>query len=1046
MKRWSFLILFVLLPFVSQAQFDESLLENFTWRSVGPAGAGGRVVDVEVVGEFPYHIFVATASGGLWRSTNNGVTWEPIFDDQTSVSIGAIAVHPGNPDIIWVGTGEANARNSVSWGDGVYKSTDGGKSWKNMGLRDTHHIGRVILDPRAPDTVYVAALGHIWGANEERGLYKTTDGGESWEKSLEIDADTGVIDVAMDPFDSGTLYAAAYEVRRDGFSGGDPRKMTGPGSGLYKSADAGRSWKKLAEGLPEGDLGRIGLTVSRSNPSVVYSIIQTETTVAPSRDPDEPPPPRKKKTAKDGGVFRSNDRGETWEWMNAINPRPFYYSQIRVDPNDENRVYVLGSPLEVSEDGGKSFERLRINVHVDHHDLWINPADSKHLVLGNDGGVYFSYDRGRTWDFLNQMAIGQFYAIDVDMRTPYNIYGGVQDYCSWGGPSATRNRIGIAVSDWSRVMTGDGFQVRIDPTDPDLLYAEMQYGGIIRHDKKTGQNTSIKPEAPEGEEDYRFNWETPLHISYHDPKTLYVGGNHVFRSRDQGQSWEVLSPDLTTETDSWPDYKDGEPQMIASTSALAESPLEPDLIYAGTDDGHVWVTTDGGGNWTEITDKFPGLPGARWVSRLVASRFDKDRAYATFDGHRNDDFAPYVFVTADAGQSWKSIVSNLPNGGSVRVIREDVKNPNLLFVGTELAAFVSLNRGAKWLRLMNGMPTVAVADLVVHPRDGDLIAGTHGRSAYVMDISPLQELAEDVLAKDLHLFRIEKSTAFRYRVYTHDEFLGEKKWIAENPPFGVTISYLIGKEAAGTPTDSEDNGDEGEESEKENVKILVTDTAGKTVRELEGPLGPGLHRVQWDLRHEPPEQDEVEADSFRGPLEGPLVRAGVYQVSLQMGDAKAETMVIVEEDPELRITQRDLEKRWQTLDRLLPLQGDIYRKSKTSRSLQEQLEKLETSLDEHEELPEELGETAKSLVEEAKLVSHRMSRLNSDITRLYRAVENSPFVPTQMQLDALDGLESRYREQNAELGELEENRIPDFEKQLNEHQVPRIQVGSDVKK
>jgi photosystem II stability/assembly factor-like uncharacterized protein len=774
MKKNLFVLLFVLLPIVCLAQFDESLLENFTWRSVGPAGAGGRVVDVEVVGELPQYIFVATASGGLWRSTNNGVTWDPIFDDQPTVSIGAIAANPDNPDVIWVGTGEANARNSVSWGDGVYKSTNGGETWKNVGLKETHHIGRMVIDPRDPETVYVAALGHLWAPNEERGLYKTTNGGETWQKSLEINADTGVVDVAMDPHDSGTLYAAAYEVRRDGFSGGDPRKMTGPGSGIYKSADAGRSWGKLTKGLPEGEWGRIGLSVSRSNPSVVYAIIQTETTVPPRRDPEEPPPPPEKKTAKDGGVFRSADRGESWEWVNTIDPRPFYYSQIRVDPSDDKRVYVLGSQMSVSEDGGKSFERLRINVHVDHHELWIDPHDSNHLVLGNDGGVYFSFDRGKTWDFLNQMAIGQFYAIDVDMREPYFIYGGVQDYCSWRGPSATRNSIGITASDWHRVMTGDGFQVRTDPSDPDIIYAEMQGGRIVRHDLKTGQNTYVSPEAPEGEEDYRFNWETPILISYHDPKTFYAGGNHVFRSRDRGRSWEVISPDLTTQTDSWPEYKGGEPQKIASATVLAESPLDPDWLYAGTDDGHVWVTTDGGGNWGEITDEFPGLPGPRWVSRIVASRFEVPTAYASFDGHRNDDFAPYVYMTTDAGRSWRSIASNLPEDGPVRVIREDVKNRNLLFLGTEFAAFVTLNRGAEWLRLMNGMPTVAVADLVVHPRDRDLIAGTHGRSAYVMDISPLQELTEDVLAADVHLFPVENATAFRYRVHSDDQFLGEK--------------------------------------------------------------------------------------------------------------------------------------------------------------------------------------------------------------------------------------------------------------------------------
>jgi len=1034
MKRCLPVLAFLLFPMLSQAQFDESLLESFKWRSVGPAGAGGRVVDVEVVGKLPYHIFVGTASGGLWRSTNNGVTWDSIFDDQHTVSIGAIAIHPDNPDIIWVGTGEANARNSVSWGDGVYKSTDGGKSWKNVGLSETHHIGRMLIDPKNPDTVYVAALGHIWGPNEERGLYKTTDGGESWEQKLTVDADTGIIDLAMAPHDSGTLYAAAYEVRRNGFSGGDPRKMTGPGSGIYKSADAGRSWRKLTKGLPKSELGRIGLTVSRSNPQVIYAVIQTETTVPPPRDPEEPPPTPKKKTAEDGGVFRSTDRGESWEWMNALNPRPFYYSQIRVDPTDDQRVYVLGSPLSVSEDGGRNFERFEINVHVDHHDLWINPGDSNHLVLGNDGGIYFSFDRGKTWDFLNQMAIGQFYAIDVDMRKPYFIYGGVQDYCSWRGPSATRNAIGITATDWHRVMTGDGFQVRIDPTDPDIIYAEMQGGRIVRHDLKTGRNTFISPEAPGDEDDYRFNWETPIHISHHDPKTFYTAGNHLFRSRDRGVSWEILSPELTTETDSWPSFKDGEPQLIASATALDESPVNPDLLYVGTDDGHVWVTADGGGTWTELTAKFPGLPGPRWVSRIVASKFEEQRAYVTFDGHRNDDFSPYVFMTSDGGESWKSIASNLPEGGAVRVIREDVTNANLLFLGTELAAFVSFNRGAEWLPLMNGMPTVAVADLVVHPRDKDLIAGTHGRSAYVMDIAPLQELTEDVSKKDLLLFQVENAVAFRYRVHSDDEFLGEKRFVAENPPFGATISYLLSEGLGTIPTGE----DEEQEDKNKNVKLVVTDAAGAVVRELEGERKPGIQRVQWDLRHTPPEQEESERNSFMGALEGPLVQPGVYEVSLEVDEQQASTSITVEADPELQITEADRQTRWQTIERLLPLQADIYKSAKQGGAIKKQIDELQKSLKDQEAVPDAIQDAVKDLAEEVKLQSHRLNRLNGDVSRLYRTVEGSPHLPTETQRRVVGEIETRYQSERSTLDELTETKIPELERQLNENQIPRI--------
>ena len=1010
-------------------QIDEALLENFTWRSVGPAGAGGRVVDVEVVGEFPFHIFVATASGGLWRSTNGGVTWEPIFDDQDVVSIGAIAVNPSNPDVLWVGTGEANPRNSVSWGNGVYKSNDGGKSWVNVGLENTHHIGRIAVDPRNPDTVYVAALGHIWAANDKRGLYKTTDGGASWERSLFIDEDTGVIDVAMDPRDSATLYAAAYEVRRDGFSGGDPETMTGDGSAIYKTNDGGRNWRKLTEGLPESEKGRIGIAVSKSDPAIVYAIVQTVTTVPARRDPEDPPPPTEDKTFEDGGVFRSTDRGESWEWMSSTNPRPFYYSQIRVDPSDPDRVYVLGSPLSVSENGGKDFERMDIKVHVDHHDLWINPDNSDHLVLGNDGGIYFSFDRGESWDFLNQIAIGQFYAIDVDMQKPYFIYGGVQDYCSWGGPSATRNSIGIAGSDWHKVMTGDGFQVRIDPSDPTILYAEAQYGRIVRHDRKTGQNTSIAPAAPEGKEDYRFNWETPLHISYHDSRTIYAGGNHLFRSPDRGNRWDVISPELTTATRSRADYRGGESHMVASMSAFAESPLDPAILYAGTDDGHVHVTSDGAASWTELTERVPDMPGRRWVSRLVASRFERKRVYAAFDGHRNDDFAPHLYVSNDLGQSWTSIASNLPVDGPVRVMREDVENPRLLFVGTEFGAFVSFNRGnsgESWTKLMNGMPTVAVADLVVHPRDHDLIAGTHGRSAYVMDIGPLQQMTDEVLAKDLHVFALENAVAFRYHVHSDDQFLGEKRFIADNPAFGATITYYVG-----TPP----------EDENAEAKIVIANSMGERVRELEAPASAGLHRVQWDLRHTSPPQDEGEGRGFGGAFLGPLVQPGSYRVTVDFPGRTVSTILEVEPDPELELDEADRRRRLDTVTRLLPLQREAFEASERTEKIKDELEALVESVSEAEDEDEnELG--LDELSESTRALAHRTDRTKSLVNRLYRAVENSPFAPTATQLRQLDELEARVAEDRASVTELTDTTLPELEERLDDNGIARVRVPS----
>jgi photosystem II stability/assembly factor-like uncharacterized protein len=782
-------------------QFDENLLKHFNWRSVGPAGAGGRVVDISVAGDSPQKIYIATGGGGVWRTTNEGTTWEPIFEHEHVGAIGAVAADPSNPDTIWAGTGEANPRNSVSWGDGVYKSTDGGKTWRNMGLKDSQHIGRIRIDPRNPDVVYVAALGHIWGPNQERGVFRTIDGGLTWTHTLAINNDTGVVDLAMDPHDSNTLYAAAYEVRRDGFAGGDPGKQWGPGGGIYKTTDGGRNWRKLSQGLPRLELGRIGLAIAPSNPAIVYAVVQTPTTAPVTPNGEEgppPPPPPGPRTMRDGGVFRSDDRGETWRWVNSVDNRPFYYSQVRVDPANENHVFVLGANNSESDDGGVTFRNIVENIHVDHHALWIDPKNSRHMIDGNDGGVYMTWDGGHSWDFQNQMALSQMYSVDVDMRRPYFIYGGSQDYCSWAGPSATRNQVGIKYADWFKVQTGDGFQVRVDPNDYNIIYAESQNGGLVRHDLHSGRNTSIKPRARTGKPAYRFNWETPVLISTHDSRTLYMGGNFVFRSHDRGDSWTEISPELTTE-------------KVGTITTIAESPMDANVLYAGTDDGNVWATRDAK-NWKNITAKVPGIPGKRWISRLVASRYDAKTVYLAIDGHRSDDFTTYLFKSTDYGETWKSLRGDLPASTPVRVIREDVKNPHLLFAGTESAAYASLDDGAHWVRLANHLPASPVADLIVHPRDGDLIAATHGRSFWVLDISPLEELTPAILSSDVHLFNVKPAISFDYRVFTNDEFLAEKRFIGENPPMGTAISYYLKSAPSG------------------DVKLAILDKSGAVVR------------------------------------------------------------------------------------------------------------------------------------------------------------------------------------------------------------------------
>lgn len=1043
-----------------RAQVDESLFDAFKWRSVGPAGAGGRVVDIAVAGEFPYHVFVATATGGLWTTANNGVTWTPIFDHESTSSVGAVAVHPDNPDVIWVGTGEANARNSVSWGHGVFKSTDGGKSWTNVGLEETHHIGRIVVDPRDPNTVWVAALGHVWGPNPERGLYKTSDGGRTWEKSLSINDRTGVVDVAMDPRDSNTLYAAAYQVQRDAFAGGSPAVETGPDSGIYKTTDGGRSWKKLSKGLPKSDLGRIGLSVSRSNPNYVYAIVQTESTVGRGGRNFGSPAPERRRTAEDGGVFRSEDRGESWTWVNSADPRPFYYSQIRVDPQDPMRVYILGN-IAMSEDGGENFENLQINVHVDHHALWIDPNDSNHLVLGNDGGIYFSFDRGKSWDFNNQMAIGQFYSIDVDMRKPYYIYGGVQDYCSWGGPSATRNEVGITNGDWHKIMTGDGFQARIDPTDYTTIYAEMQGGGLIRHDLKSGLNTAIKPESADPDNAYRFNWETPIIISPHDHNTLFMGANLVLKSTNRGNDWQEISGDLTEATEpveadeSQDSDEPAKVRKIGSLTTLSESPIQAGLIYAGTDDGLVHVTRDGGGNWANLTDRFTGLPGRRWVSRIVASKFEECRAYVSFDGHRNDDYAPYLFKTDDCGENWTDLTSNLPRHGSVRVIREDTVRPDLLFLGTEFALFTSLDGGSHWTRFMSGLPTVPIADLVVHPRDGELVAGTHGRSAWVVDIAPLREINDQLLARDFHLFDTKPVEAFQYRVYSGDQFLAEKRFIAENPEYGAAISYYLKEDFKPAPKEGTrgsstarrgrrgGQGPGGGDSAGQ-LEIAILDAQGNQIRKLEGPAAQGLHRIYWDLRSEGPQSASTGRRGGRGGNRGPLVEPGNYTIRVQGPGGETTGMVQVQADPEVQVSQTDRRFRRQTLDQLIPL---VSLGAATQTGLQEitnQLNELKGQLEgmaDQSDLLEEVKELSKQIDEKTEALNPSSRSLSG----VYGDVRDSPFRPTGTQTAALERNGPKVKEIATWLNGFIDKEMNDLERKLRRSDVPRLKEVEPVK-
>ncbi len=856
------------------AQIPAPFLESFEPRAIGPATMSGRTVSLAVYEEDPAIFYAASASGGLLKTVNGGTSWTNVFDRQGTVSIGAVAIQQDDPDVVWVGTGEANNRQSSSWGDGVYKSTDGGESWEHVGLRETHHVGAIVVDPRNPDIVYVAALGRLWGANPERGVFKTTNGGRSWEHVLQINEDTGVVDLVMDPTDPNTLYAAAYQRRRTGwgFNGG------GPHGGIHKSTDGGRTWRKLTEGLPTGDIGRIGLDIYRSDPRILYATVEA--------------------TEGQSGVFRSDDRGESWTKKNDYNPRPMYFSKVRIDPNDDQRIYVLGVRLAASDDGFETFEEeIAPQVHLDHHAFWINPANSRHLIDANDGGTWVSRDRGENWEHFDNYPLGQFYSVALDMQQPYHVFGGMQDNASWGGPSAVRDRPGIANEDWYQMLSCDGEAMAVDPFDMNLVYTNCQNGRIVRYDRATGERKPIQPQPAEGEDPYRWNWTSPIVASRHMEGTLYTAANRVFVSRDRGHSWSVISPDLTTQTDR--EALEimgvrGEDIVLArndgmanfgNITALDESPMRAGLLYAGTDDGKIHVTRDGGATWTDLTANLRGVPPMLQVSRLTPSAFREGTVYATIDGHRSNDMRPYVFASDDYGTTWRPISAGLPEG-SVYVIREDPKNPDLLHLGTEFALFSSSNRGANWTR-WGSFPTVAVYDLAVHPRENDLVLGTHGRSMLVFDdISPLQQLTPAVAAAPSHLFQVSRP-AIQFIPNENSWFLGGRTFHAPNPEFGAYLHYHLA-------------------SGGDSVSLTVRDPAGTVVREMRGPGEAGLHRVVWDLRGEPAgPMGTGLASQLNFGQRGPFVIPGRYTVTLSGRGAEQQTSVLVEGDPLVTLAPGD---------------------------------------------------------------------------------------------------------------------------------------------
>ncbi len=1076
-----------------ESGLPESWVKSLHWRGIGPAAMGGRIVALSVFEADPTTYWVATASGGLLKTINNGVTFEHQFDREATVSIGDVAVAPSDRNIVWVGTGENNPRNSVSYGDGVYKSIDGGKTWKNMGLKKTFQIGRVVVHPKNPEIVYVGALGRLYGPSEERGVFKTIDGGKTWNKVFYLDDKTGIIDLQMDPSNPEALLAAAWERKRDGFDSHpgdavpveegydryDPSKKWGVKSGIYRTIDGGKTWNRITKGLPSSEMGRIGIDFYRKDPKSVYAIIdcakigmgtppkQTflgvqadlefkesgvkvsaltagspaakamlkvgdvikaidkddvpnfdklgeiiqakkagdKVTLTVQRDKEtlklevtledraaanpggegqpggrqrspvismfgalledveggglkiarviEDGPAskaallagdviktvnkqpvktlrefgtmlaekkagdklalqivREKETkevevtltapaqgfgpggatalrpysfwyggqrenvqniqGKDGheygGVYKSSDGGETWTRINSVNPRPMYFSQVRVDPSDDKYLYVLGISLYRSSDGGKTFKGDGANgVHPDQHALWIDPRDGRHMIVGCDGGFYATYDRMNHWDFLNTMAIGQFYHVAIDSSKPYRAFGGLQDNGSWGGPSHGLTGRGPINEDWVVVSGGDGFVCRVDPNDPDLVYYESQDGNIGRRNLRTGEAGRIRPIPAQGQPGYRFNWNTPYILSSHNPRIFYSAGNYVFRSLKQGAELKVISPEITR-------------TPRGSGTAVAESPRNPDVLYAGTDDGNLWVTRDGGNKWTNLTDKMIEkkiIPGARWVATIEPSRYKEGRCYVVLDAHRSDDDAPYVFLTDDFGETWQALHGNLPTG-STRCLREDIKNEDVLYLGTEFAVYASLDRGKTWSKINNNLPTVAVHDFAQHPTAGEMVAATHGRSLWILDVSALRQMKPGTAKEDVKLFEPATATRWRSEPERGSAYgTGSRLFVGENPPAGAQIYFALSKKA------------------EKGVSLKVVDFTGQTVNTLKPKNEPGLQRVIWDLTR----------GGGIGPRRGGGYAApGMYRVVLTVDGKDYAQSLRVEVDPTIATT------------------------------------------------------------------------------------------------------------------------------------------------
>ncbi len=1066
-------------PHISEAPAEEKKpgmnAETFTglkFRSIGPAVASGRVMSVAVNPKNKFEYFVGVASGGVWKTVNDGTTWTAVFDGEGSYSIGWVALDPNDASVVWAGSGESNSQRSVGYGDGIYKSVDGGKSWENLGLKKSEHIGRVVIDPRDSKVVYVAAEGPLWSAGGDRGLYKSTDGGKNWKAMLTISENTGVVDVQLDPSNPDIVYAAAYQRRRHVFTLIDG----GPESAIYKSTDAGATWNKLKSGLPTVDMGRIGLVVSPVDPNVVYATIEA--------------------ADGKGGVFRSNDKGATWERRNEFDQGAMYYARVVCDPKNVDRIFVMGVQLRESLDGGKTLHTVsETNHHGDNHAIWIDPDDTRHWLLGSDGGMYETWDDAKSWEFKANLPTVQFYDVAVSNASPfYDVCGGTQDNFSWCGPERTRNLNGIMNSDWYVTTGGDGFRSQVDPVDANTVYSESQYGVLVRYDKPTGQELVLQPLEGKGEPPLRWNWDSPVIISPHSHTRLYFAANKLFRSDDRGDTWKAISGDLTRQVDRnklpvmgkvWgPDAvaKNQSTSFYGNIVALAESPEKEGLIYVGTDDGLIQVTSDGGASWTKY-EKFAGVPEMTYVSRLAASSHDAGTVYASFDNHKNGDFKPYLLKSTDAGKTWTSIAGDLPENGPVLAFAEDTVNANLLFVGTEFGAFFTVDAsksggGAHWVRLKGGLPTIAVRDMVIQAREGDLVIATFGRGFYVLDdITPLRLMKPEATEQAATTFPVKDALLYVERHPLGEPkkgFQGDAFYTAENPPYGAVFTAYL-KEKVKTKKEKRQDAEkeaakknqtpayptieelraESEEAKPE-VYFMVYDESGAAIRRVEGSVDAGFQRAAWDLRY-PAGQvkekaEEGEDDDYpRVTDQGPLVLAGTFSVRMfkRVGGVVTELAgpqtfkVATEQSAAMNATDRAAQEEF--LRKVTRLYRAVSSAVHTAHEVHDRLRTIRAALRETPAAETQLGAVADALEKREREITRSLdgdselarlnepvpSSINDRVTGIMEGERFSLARPTQSHLDSYNIAAGEFAEQLGRLRTLVDVDLAKLEKDMD---------------